>query len=95
MASGRAPRGEGGKCRTYVWVGRRSRLRGSRGHGGLEPRDLVERASVVGASGAGGGRGGGRRRLRLAAPRDRERRVEEGEREDKVEERFKIKNITY
>jgi hypothetical protein len=50
---------------------------------------------VVGASGARGGRGGGRRRLRLAAPRDRERRVEKGEREDKVEERFKIKNITY
>jgi hypothetical protein len=34
------------------------------------------------------------RRGRLAATRDRERRVEKGERRDKVEERFKIKNIT-
>jgi hypothetical protein len=58
MASGRAPRGEGGKCRTYVCVDRRSGLRGSRGHDGLEPRDPVERASVVGASGARGGRAG-------------------------------------
>jgi hypothetical protein len=33
------------------------------------------------------------RQGRLAATRDRERRVEKGERRDKVEERFKIKNI--
>jgi hypothetical protein len=58
-------------------------------------------ASAARAAGAGGWPGAAgaavawsERRGRLAATRDRERRVEKGERRDKVEERFKIKNIT-
>jgi hypothetical protein len=62
---------------------------------GASAAGVVRAGGVCGGRGWGGGwprRGG--RRLRLAAPRDRERRVEKGEREDNVEERFKIKKIT-
>jgi hypothetical protein len=49
----------------------------------------------AGTAGAGTATTWSGRRGRLAAPRDRERRVEKGERRDKVEERFKIKKHNF
>jgi translation initiation factor IF-2 len=64
--------------------------------GGRGSRGRPWRGRVgAGTAGAGTATTWSGRRGRLAAPRDRERRVEKGERRDKVEERFKIKKHNF